>query len=208
MKNNQKKGFIVPVLLAIIALLVIGGGVYVYQNKKAEAPTVVDTGIEQSDQIQQQTNTKPSPVNTQTNNSLSQSDTSDWKTYTNSEYGFELKYPNDWKFSTYFLNADGFFFTENKAKDPLSLVILPRGEFDHGYEGQPVISNVQISGKQAKKSKWNNSVTYQFVDDTTPSTWIKCGLDLKNCNRIETLTPNQLRSELIDQILSTFKFTK
>ena len=37
MKNNQK-GFIVPLLLAIIALLVIGGGVYIYQNKKAEAP--------------------------------------------------------------------------------------------------------------------------------------------------------------------------
>lgn len=36
--KNSRKGFIVPVLLAIIGLLVIGGGVYIYQDKKAEAP--------------------------------------------------------------------------------------------------------------------------------------------------------------------------
>jgi hypothetical protein len=40
MKNNSQKGFIAPLLLVIIALLVIVGGVYVYQNKKAEAPIV------------------------------------------------------------------------------------------------------------------------------------------------------------------------
>lgn len=37
MKNTQK-GFIWPILLGIIVILVIGGGVYVYKNKKLEAP--------------------------------------------------------------------------------------------------------------------------------------------------------------------------
>lgn len=64
MKNSQK-GFIVPVLLVIIALLVIGGGVYIYKNKKAEVPAVVDNGT-------QQTNTQTPPVNTQTNTPPSQ----------------------------------------------------------------------------------------------------------------------------------------
>lgn len=45
MKNLQK-GFIMPALLVLIALLVIGGGIYIYQNKKAQAPAVVDTGIQ------------------------------------------------------------------------------------------------------------------------------------------------------------------
>lgn len=47
MKNLQyvrqaqyKKGFIMPLLVAIIAVLVIGGGVYVYKNKRMEAPSV------------------------------------------------------------------------------------------------------------------------------------------------------------------------
>jgi len=86
MKNHQK-GFIVPVLLVIIALLVIGGGVYVYKNQKAEMPTVVDTEIKQQDQVQQQTNTKTSLVNTQT-------EISNWKTYAGTNY--IIKYPSDW----------------------------------------------------------------------------------------------------------------
>lgn len=81
MKNSQyvrqaqyKKGFVVPLLLAIIAVLVIGGGVYVYQSKKAEAPAVVDAQVQQ------------------TNNSDSV-DTANWKTYTNEKYGFSFQYP-------------------------------------------------------------------------------------------------------------------
>jgi hypothetical protein len=43
MKNNlYHKGFIVPVLLGVIALLIIGGGVYLYKNKKVEAPIVAN----------------------------------------------------------------------------------------------------------------------------------------------------------------------
>ncbi len=38
MKNLQK-GFAIPIIIAIIALLVAGGA-YVYNNKKAEAPVV------------------------------------------------------------------------------------------------------------------------------------------------------------------------
>lgn len=49
MKNSQK-GFVVPLLIAIIAVLAIGGGVYVYENKKAEVPVTVDSTIQQSNQ--------------------------------------------------------------------------------------------------------------------------------------------------------------
>lgn len=67
MKNTQK-GFVMPLLLALIAVLLVGGGVYVYENKKVEVPTtVVDTGTKQSNQNQQQTNTQTLPVITQQN---------------------------------------------------------------------------------------------------------------------------------------------
>jgi len=66
MKNSQK-GFVVPLLVAIIAVLVIGGGVYVYENKKVEIPAVVDSAIQQSNQIQQ-TDTQNSIVTDQQNN--------------------------------------------------------------------------------------------------------------------------------------------
>ena len=53
--ENLQKGFIAPVLLIIVALLVIGGGVYIYKNNKVEAPVAVDTGT-------QQTNIQTPPV--------------------------------------------------------------------------------------------------------------------------------------------------
>src|SRR3989338_6545306 len=42
MKNSQK-GFIAPLFIAIIILLLVGVGFYLYETKKAEAP-VVDNG--------------------------------------------------------------------------------------------------------------------------------------------------------------------
>ena len=70
MKNSQK-GFVVPLLLVIIAVLVIGGGVYVYENKKTEAPAVVDTGTQPVNQ--QQTNTQTPPVTAQQNTAINPS---------------------------------------------------------------------------------------------------------------------------------------
>src|SRR3989344_4454648 len=67
MKNSQK-GFIVPVLIVIIALLVIGGGVYVYKNKKTEAP--LNTGTPQTN------NQTPSVA---TNQTILNSLITDWK---------------------------------------------------------------------------------------------------------------------------------
>lgn len=108
MKNSQK-GFVVPLLIAIIAVLVIGGGVYIYNNKKVEAPVVSDTQTQTqtSGQTQQQTNTQTPPANNLepcTNNGSMgtrkcnppQTNTLNWKTYTNTKYGFEIKYPTDW----------------------------------------------------------------------------------------------------------------
>ena len=74
MKNSQK-GFIVPLLLAIIAILVVGVGVYIYSSKKAQV----------------------APISGQNNlvaTTTVTSDNSNIKTYTNSQYGFQLQYPN------------------------------------------------------------------------------------------------------------------
>ena len=109
MKNSQK-GFIVPVLLVVIALLVIGGGVYIYENKKTEVPAV-NTEIQQPTQFQTNTNTQTSPATTQTtnqsatNNPIQQTNPSPtptkisvagMKQYTDSNFGFSFWYPSSW----------------------------------------------------------------------------------------------------------------
>jgi hypothetical protein len=37
MKNSQK-GFVIPIIIAIVAVLIVGSGVYIYTNNKVEAP--------------------------------------------------------------------------------------------------------------------------------------------------------------------------
>jgi hypothetical protein len=42
MKNSQK-GFAIPIIIAVVALLMVGGGAYIYTNNKVEAPAnIVD----------------------------------------------------------------------------------------------------------------------------------------------------------------------
>lgn len=105
MKNSQK-GFIVPFLLVIIAILVVGGGVYIYESKKVETPSaVVDTGTQPANQNQQQTNTQIPPASTQpinppTNNPTNFPTTKisvvGMKQYTDSNFGFSFWYPSSW----------------------------------------------------------------------------------------------------------------
>lgn len=70
MKNNlTQKGFIVPVLLGVIAILIIGGGVYIYKNKKVEAPIIVNENEEVGLDNQQEI----APINTTVKNTNSTS---------------------------------------------------------------------------------------------------------------------------------------
>lgn len=66
--KNQQKGFVALVVVVIIALLAIGGGVYIYKTKKVETPSTVDTMVQQSTEIQQ-INTQTQTNNTQENSS-------------------------------------------------------------------------------------------------------------------------------------------
>ncbi len=79
MKNPQRS-FIVSVLLIMIALLVIGGGVYIYKNKKTQAPLEANSETQQSNQNQ-------SP------------EINGWQAYSSSKYGFSIQYPQGTKIS-------------------------------------------------------------------------------------------------------------
>jgi len=87
-------------------LLVVGGGVYVYQNKKAEVPAIIDTGTQPINQNQQQTNTQTPPISTQsisqsptnnpTNSTTNKISVAGMKQYTDSNFGFSFYYPSTW----------------------------------------------------------------------------------------------------------------
>lgn len=59
--ENSQKNFNGPLLLMIVAALIVGGGVYIYESKKTEAPVVINTETQQANQVHP-TNTQTSPV--------------------------------------------------------------------------------------------------------------------------------------------------
>ena len=85
MKNKQK-GFVIPIVIAIVALLVLGGGYVFYSYQKGCFGCNKGEPTKSLGDI-----INNIPISTTTNK------TSDWKVYTNTQYGFEVKYPSDWK---------------------------------------------------------------------------------------------------------------
>lgn len=89
MKTRQK-GFIAPLVLTIVAILVLGGGAYVYlQQKQANPPATENVTLPQATSTIPATN-QTAPVVQTTN-----SQTADWKTYTNAQHGYTIQYPAD-----------------------------------------------------------------------------------------------------------------
>ena len=105
--NNLKKGFIVPVLLVIIALLVVGGSVYVYESKKSEAPAVINTETQQSNQTQRQDNT-PEPSIKNSITILSPNANTIWTT--------GETYQVKWTTSGIAMDSQGYILLKNTAQ--------------------------------------------------------------------------------------------
>ncbi len=81
--------------------------------------------------------------------SVDKIDTSNWKTYRNEEYGFEVKYPEEWMLEEFISGAGADqgiacekisevcyfsigFLTVDRKKSP-AIRILPKNQFEHQY---------------------------------------------------------------------------
>lgn len=79
MKTTQR-GFIVPLLLILIALVLAGGGAYIYTQMKQANPFVSEgTALPQASSTELAAN----------------SQTADWKTYVNTKYHYSIRYPSN-----------------------------------------------------------------------------------------------------------------
>jgi len=74
----RQKGFTPIIILFVVILLGVAGYIGYIKGYFKKIPS--------------ETTLTPSPV------PISTPDTLNWKTYTNNQYGFSFKYPNDWKF--------------------------------------------------------------------------------------------------------------
>ncbi|MFA5934335.1 MAG: hypothetical protein WC827_00395 [Candidatus Paceibacterota bacterium] len=75
---NSQKGFVIPIIIAIVAIFAIGGGIFYIKTSKSNFPCWP-------------------PLCFPGRSAPTIDETKDWKTYTNTWGGFEVKYPSDWK---------------------------------------------------------------------------------------------------------------
>ena len=97
---NYKKGFIIPLIIAIVAVLTVGGGLYFYNTSNVKNCA----GLDDMDRALCEANNKGKTLGidgfrTDLNATSTTADaTAGWKTYTNTQYGFEVKYPDGHEF--------------------------------------------------------------------------------------------------------------
>ena len=194
MKTN--KGFIVPLLLGVIALLVIGGGIYIYQNKKAE--TSIDNTVPQL-------LTNPPEAN---GDSLI--DVSDWKTYTDTEHGLELKYPNNYNLvkTRTGISIDSStncktIHEESDSKWPKDCIAYTLIIQKNKISAQTIPTETKIAGYLSEKFEINDgmweSLNQTYFQFEKGDDWYITYSSFNSENKV-------VAENLLNQILSTFKF--
>ncbi|KKR81460.1 MAG: hypothetical protein UU73_C0001G0060 [Candidatus Daviesbacteria bacterium GW2011_GWA1_41_61] len=213
--SNQKGLSIIFVLLGVIA--VIGSAVGVYFIGKSQLPKsqTQNQSISQTPQ--------PAPV-------ISSSDeTANWKTYTNTEIGFKVKYPIGWEYSEvregdplhlYFYpkhSSDLKPRDSNEALAPIELVILnDSNALQCLAEDQKACLDFKVDGVSAKKyslknfhevvafKNKNGNLFFELMSPKFDKNAFAPG-SYKEYYNFYNISEAE-RKKIFDQILSTFRF--
>ena len=137
-------------LLIVLSILILTGGITatgLYIEKKlsqSKQEPVISTSVQPEESVPEITSTK-----------LSEIDISNWKTYRNERYGFEVKYPRERKIAS-----------ENKEVEiPLLFAVYFRNPSWIAYEGTPsmiiyVFHNAVLKGKNLEE--WLKGIDVDF----------------------------------------------
>lgn len=124
----------------------------------------------------------------------------DWKTYTNTKYGFEVKYPTKWSIT---LNTDNrtviqFIGTNPPAtSEVVTFEMRPLGQTIGDASGQ--WQSYTLGGRDAHLGP---------APDESGDSRVAIVVNLGQSKELAIIFPGRPGPSIYDQILSTFKFTK
>jgi len=206
-KYNLGISNLLAVLLVVLAAVIAGGGVWWWMNQKLTTATTTTS----TTAITQKTTTT----------TTSQIDISGWKTYTNTEYGYQFKYPKDWGYISADTPADWApggkttQITFQGLSEP-GVFIINHPIKEIGYENHEVMKEESIavpgSTKQLEKTIYLEQKKYiqetalpnnliLVLWNNTQADWAKSGqMSLSFTNLSDE------KVAIFDKILTTFRF--
>jgi len=134
---------------------------------------------------------------------LQETDTSDWKTYTNEEYGFEFKYPTDWTEKT--TTNDYIILTPKNDKNNFDIIKI---QIDKTFDLQAFIKS---SETQLKTEKIVMGIdNYEAIEVQNLGLVTSKDVYLEKNQYIYSFVINEESSQVENfyKILSTFKLTE
>ena len=204
--TSKKPNFILIALTAIATGILIIGAILAYQKFFTDKPPAVVSST-------------PSPVATT-------DPTADWKTYTNSKFSFELKYPENIFFEGESDSKNVFMDSDSKFVMPKVWGNVQPSEImiyvDENEKGL-TLSELKDQTKEALESPVLISSLILFPTTSykaegkgvsesplQESNWVFVGIQIPSTNKFVNFSfsaSGKFSKVVFDQILSTFKFT-
>lgn len=227
---KYKSGFIIPLVIIIIAALAIGGGIYIHEkNKKIAEQAIVNsdadlkvTNTTSTDQHAppccKETSAKPDPYYKNLGTNQSQSSyppTEGWRTFTNEQYRFSFQYPSNINFVLSEKGVLGhldppkdanliqFLALKSEACSNLDSSTGPNGV--HNYKGETRIIN-GISFHKAELGEGYAGGRSYTLDYYTIHNSFCYDIQLFESGYASSLSESETKS-LFDSIATTFRFT-
>ena len=218
----MRNSFAPITLITILAIILIAGGVGVIARRTTYLDPILPSTVREflgqggSPTPSESSAETPSETPSEESEPTAEDPTKDWKSYTNSKYGFSFKYPRDWKTSA-LANGEVLLFGLHaggslEAQPRSQLEIYPIGGYgsDYGWDSPGIDytseeskwevneRSVSVNGRSAKRAehKYKPENLIQVV---------RIYFSGLSEMRVEFYLLNG-NLELFDLILSTFRF--